>query len=152
MVINADGTLAALQYIAEQNVLGWTWCITGNDIVDLSNMTPHQSKFKDIVVNDEIAYVCTTGKEFLRKGTSKPLMVKFISGKMPFEKILQDVFSLSTLTFTKLDDCSRIPFTIKILDIMLRNFASDYDKEKYDFSEFEDFEMPKILKEEINLN
>lgn len=104
------------------------------------------------LLNDEIAYVCTTGKEFLRKGTSKPLMVKFISGKMPFQKILQDVFSLSTLTFTKLDDCSRIPFTIKILDIMLRNFASDYDKEKYDFSEFEDFEMPKILKEEINLN
>lgn len=103
------------------------------------------------ILNDKIGYVCTTGKEFLRKGTSKPLMVKLISGIMPFELILQDVFSLSTLTFTKLDDCSRLPFTIKILDILLRGLASNYDQEKLEYLEYSDVEELELLKNELNL-
>jgi len=104
------------------------------------------------ILNDNIAYVCTTGKEFLKKGTSKPLMVKFISGKMPFKDILQDVFSLSTLTFTKIDDCSRLPFTIKILDILLRGLASEYDEEALEYLDFESLEELDLLKTELNLN
>lgn len=103
-------------------------------------------------LNNEIAYICTTGKEFKHKGTSKPLLVKYISGEISFENILRDIFFLSTLAYTKPDDCSRLPLTIKILDIFLRDQASEYDEEKLEYLEYgTDYEIEPI-KQEINLN
>ena len=103
------------------------------------------------ILNNEIGYVCTTGKEFLRKGTAKPLMVNYVSGNMNFVDILQDIFYLSNLTFTKLDDCSRLPFSIKILDLMLRGLASEYDKQKLEYLDFEDDEeLETLLQNELN--
>lgn len=104
------------------------------------------------LLNDQLAYVCTTGKEFHHKGTSKPLMVKYISGNLPFEVVLEDVFFLSTLAFTKPDDCSRLPLTIKILDMFLRDKASEYDKDKLDFLDYDIGDEFETIQPEINLN
>lgn len=104
------------------------------------------------LLNNETAYVCTTGKEFHHKGTSKPLLVKYISGGLPFEAVLEDVFFLSTLAFTKPDDCSRLPLTIKILDLFLRDKASEYDEDKLDYLEYSTSDEFEIIKPEINLN
>ncbi len=75
------------------------------------------------------AFICSTGKEFAHEGTSNPLQVKFISGNMSKEELLLDLFNFTTLAFTKPDDCSRLPITIKINDIKLNDAASEYDED-----------------------
>ena len=79
-------------------------------------------------LNDE-AFLCTTGREFKHDGTSNPLYVKFCYGEMIKEELLMDLFKLTTLAFTKPDDCSRFPLTIKINDIKLNELASDYNED-----------------------
>ena len=76
------------------------------------------------------AFLCTTGKEFSQhSGTSNLLNVKFSYGIMRHEEILSDLFKLTTLAFTKPDDCSRLPITIKMNDIKLSDMASEYDED-----------------------
>jgi hypothetical protein len=43
--------------------------------------------------------------------------------------LLSDLFKLTTLAFSKPDDCSRYPLTIKINDVKLSDAASDYDED-----------------------
>lgn len=75
------------------------------------------------------AFVCSTGREFRRDGTSNPLYVKFTYFEMTREELLSDLFKLTTLAFTKPDDCSRFPLTIKINDVKLSDSASEYDED-----------------------
>lgn len=74
-------------------------------------------------------YVCTTGQPFLRQGTAKPLCVRYISGEMPFEKALEDVYLLASLAWTRPEDCSRYPITIKLNDRRLEEVAGEYDED-----------------------
>ena len=74
-------------------------------------------------------FMCTTGKEFRHFGTSIPLNVNFIQYSGNTEEILRDVFFLTTLAFTKPDDCSRFPLTTKITDIRLREVASEFNEQ-----------------------
>lgn len=78
------------------------------------------------------AFICTTGREFSHSGSSKPLYVKFESGSMSFEHILEDIYFLSCLAFTKPDDCSRYPLTIKITDRRINTLGSNFDFESLD--------------------
>jgi hypothetical protein len=80
-------------------------------------------------LNNTEAFLCATGREFWRPGTTNPLYVKFHSGSMEFEKALQDVYSLTGLAFTRPEDCTRFPLTIKITDRKLAEVASEYDEE-----------------------
>jgi len=80
-------------------------------------------------LNVNEAFLCATGHEFRRAGTTNPLYVKFHSGTMEFEKALQDVYSLTGLAFTRPEDCTRFPLTIKITDRKLAEVASEYDEE-----------------------
>ncbi len=82
------------------------------------------------LLNDYEAYVCTTGREYSKKGTSKPLYVKHISGSMPFKNVLEDIFFLSHLAYTKPDDCSRNPITIKMTDRRINLLGSPYNSQK----------------------
>jgi hypothetical protein len=85
------------------------------------------------VFGDE-AFICTTGPPYEHKGTTKPLhIVK--DGPLPIESVLEDVFYLSNLTFTKIDDCSRQPLSIKVTDIRLREFAGQYELDALRFGE-----------------
>jgi hypothetical protein len=79
---------------------------------------------------DDDAYLCTTGKPYHHKGTVNPLHVKFRESKMNKTKLLDDIFKLSCLTWTKPDDCSRIPLSIKMTDINLRQIAGEYDLDR----------------------
>lgn len=71
------------------------------------------------------------------------IYVKFIKSNLPKKEILHDLFKLSTLAFTKPDDCSRYPITVKLNDLKLSDAASDYDSEELAW---------EISIEELNLN
>jgi len=101
----------------------------------------------DWIVNPEVgesycvgrdAYLCTTGRAFERrgkqKGTSQPLHVCLVEGEMDFEQCLEDVYALSTLAWTRPEDCSRFPITIRLNDRFLREEPTDYDQETLEFS------------------
>jgi len=83
-------------------------------------------------VFDNDAYIVTTGYPFRHGGTSNPLHIIWKGGNMPFEAALQDTFSLTHLTWTKIDDCSRVPLTIKFGDIRLRETSGEFDNDAYE--------------------
>ena len=89
---------------------------------------------QDIFKDD--AFICTTGPPYEHKGTTVPLHI-IKDGPLSIGSILQDVFYLSNLTWTKIDDCSRHPLSIKMTDIRLREFAGEYDADSLKFGEEE---------------
>ena len=89
-------------------------------------------------ISENDAFICTTGYPYRFWGTSKPLHVIKVEGKMPLKQILEDVFYLSNLTWTKIDDCSRLPLSVKMNDIRLREIAGEYDRDAFRFGEEED--------------
>ena len=74
----------------------------------------------------------------------KEFQMKFTYGTMSKNDLLNDLFKLTTLAFTKPDDCSRVPITIKMNDIKLSDAASEYDEDAY--------RQLEILKTELNMN
>lgn len=79
------------------------------------------------------AYLCSTGRAFGRhKGTVNPLHIKFIGGSLDFEKCLEDIYFLTTLTWTNPRDCLREPITIKLTDRYLTEEAGLYSKNDLD--------------------
>lgn len=73
-------------------------------------------------------YVCTTGRAFTHKGTVRPLHIRHIEGPLALEECLEDVFYLSCLTWTRPEDCSRYPITLKLNDRFLSEEATEYDE------------------------
>jgi argonaute-like protein implicated in RNA metabolism and viral defense len=92
------------------------------------------------IVNDTEAYLCTTGRPFLRQGTARPLHVKRVAGPLPLLQYLEDLYALSVLAWTQPEGCSRYPITLKLNDRYLRDEATDYDADTLDFAEFSDNE------------
>lgn len=86
------------------------------------------------ISTDQDGYVCTTGREFNHPGTANPLHVRYVEGTMPFNDILEDIYAFACLAWTRPEDCSRDPVTIKLADIRLREHAGGYDADalKYD--------------------
>lgn len=84
------------------------------------------------ILNKREAFLCTTGREFNHGGSSNPLYMKYNSGFMEIEEILEDIYSLSCLAYTKPDDCSRFPITIKITDRRINILGSEYDNQQLD--------------------
>lgn len=82
-----------------------------------------------LMLSSQEAFLCTTGREFRHQGSSIPLYVKYNCGTMSFEKLLKDLYYLSCLAYTKPDDCSRFPITIKITDRRINTLGSDFDLE-----------------------
>ena len=60
-LVNSDGTLAVLQSQVVQNIVGWSLCGTGDDLV-VSDMLPDHGKFKDIVAINNTIYVLVERK------------------------------------------------------------------------------------------
>jgi hypothetical protein len=85
----------------------------------------------EILGND--AFLATTGEPYRFVGTSNPLHITKVSGGMRFEDIIEDIFYLSNLTWTRIDFCSRLPISIKMTDIRLRKIAGEYDKDALRF-------------------
>jgi len=88
-------------------------------------------------INEKEGIVCNTGVPFLTQGTTKPLHVRIADGNLEIEKVLQDVFALSNLTWSAPDKCQRLPITTKLGDTFLRPIASPADMEKALYGEEE---------------
>ncbi len=87
------------------------------------------------VVNQNDAYLCATGRAFPRKGTVQPLHVRYIEGELAFEDCLEDLYYLTALTWTRPEDCTRYPITIKLTDRRLGEDASEYDADALELYE-----------------
>jgi len=92
------------------------------------------------LLDQDDAHLCATGRAFPRRGTVRPLHVRFIEGKIPFEDCLEDLYCLTTLTWTRPEDCTRYPITIKLTDQRLGEDASEYDMDAIEFHESESLE------------
>ena len=91
-------------------------------------------------VRGDEGYLCTTGRAFPRPGTSLPLHVRKIEGEIPFEQCLEDIFYLSNLAWTKPNDCSREPITIRLNDRFLKDEATAYDVESLEYALSSEYE------------
>lgn len=74
-------------------------------------------------------YICTTGRAFDRKGTAHPLHVVKVEGRMPVRDCMEDLFFLSNLAWTRPEDCTRDPITIKLNDRWLGEEGTSVEKE-----------------------
>ncbi len=81
------------------------------------------------ILSDKEGFVCTTGRAFPHKGTTKPLHVIKRSGPLSLDQCLQDVFSLSCLAWTRPEDCARDPITIKLNDRWLGEDGTQMEEE-----------------------
>ena len=122
-----------------------------NKIIEQIQETIDNPKIGFHYISENDGYLSSTGKPFLKKGTSKPLHIKYIEGGMLFEDCLEDIFYLTALTWTKPDDCSRYPITTKINDRRLGEDASEYDEDALRFNFSEDLE-PEDNTDKINSN
>jgi hypothetical protein len=93
----------------------------------------------EIFGND--GYLATTGLPYHYPGTARPIHVVKLYGNMRFEDILHDIFDLSNLTFTRIEFCSRLPLTIKMADLLLKEVAGKYDKDALNFEATEASEV-----------
>jgi len=93
---------------------------------------PDVGTYHIIRVNE--AFICTTGLPYRHQGTSNPLHI-IKHGILTIKEVIEDVFYLSNLTWTKIDDCSRLPISVKFADIRLREIAGDYDFDALQFEE-----------------
>jgi len=89
------------------------------------------------IATESDGYLCATGRPFARFGTTRPLHVRFIEGTIPFELCLEDVYYLTALAWTRPEDCTRYPITIKLNDRRLGDDASEYDRDALEYSEAE---------------
>jgi len=88
-------------------------------------------------ISSDEAFICTTGFPYQHRGTSHPLHI-IKNGPMPLDRVLEDVFYLTNLTWTKIDDCSRLPITVKMADVRLREMAGYYDADALKFEGYEE--------------
>jgi hypothetical protein len=79
------------------------------------------------------AYLCATGRAFRRPGTVNPLHVRFVEGPLSFLDCLSDLYALTTLAWTRPEDCTRDPITIKLNDRRLGEDAGEYDSDALSF-------------------
>jgi argonaute-like protein implicated in RNA metabolism and viral defense len=82
-------------------------------------------------------YLVATGPPFYRAGTVLPLHVRKLEGPLSMEQILEDIYRLTTLTWSRPEDCTRYPITIKLNDRRLFEDAGQYDEIEIELQEEE---------------
>ncbi|MFN8495654.1 MAG: hypothetical protein U0350_49135 [Caldilineaceae bacterium] len=123
-VIHQDGMLTVLEISKSSPVRLRLFDVTSNGgHVCVNN--PQVGCY--YVVNDRDAFLCSTGRAFQHVGTTQPLLVRHIFGTLGIRDCLEDVYALTTLAWSKPDDCSRYPITIKLCDRYLTEDAMEYD-------------------------
>ncbi len=87
------------------------------------------------IASNRNGYLCTTGRPLLAgvRGTVRPLHVRLVEGALSLEDCLEDVFFLSSLTWTRPEGCMRAPITIKLLDRFLLERGTEYDEDQLEF-------------------
>ncbi|MGB2985835.1 MAG: hypothetical protein WBE26_08125 [Phycisphaerae bacterium] len=84
-------------------------------------------------IDQDTGFICNTGRAFPRKGTVNPLHVRRAFGPLEIERCLEDVYALSTLAWSRPEDCSRYPISIKLTDRRLADEATDFDRDTYEY-------------------
>lgn len=119
------------------------------DVTDQEGYLPFvqnpQVGYYRIINND--GYLCSTGRAFSKPGTVKPLHIGYIEGSLSFKSCLEDIYYLTALTWTKPDDCTRYPITVKLNDRRLSEDASEYDEDALRFNLSEDLESEDSFNE-----
>jgi hypothetical protein len=85
------------------------------------------------VMDESNAFVCATGRAFFHEGTVHPLHVRYVGGTMPFLACLEDLYRLTCLAWTRPEDCTRDPITIKLTDRRLGEDAASFDEDAVEF-------------------
>jgi argonaute-like protein implicated in RNA metabolism and viral defense len=137
------GAHEAIDQLKKDNVIAQDANLT---IIEISKSAPVRFRLFDVsqrgnrdwvenpqignycVLGDTEGYICTTGRAFPHKGTVRPLHIRRIEGSLSIEACLEDVSYLSCLTWTRPEDCSRYPITLKLNDRFLSEEATDYDE------------------------
>ena len=101
------------------------------------------------ILSSSEGFLCTTGRSFPHPGTVRPVLVRLAEGTMDIREIMEDVYALSNLTWTRPEDCSRDPLSVKMNDIRLREVAGDYDADGLRYTGEEDDEA--LAKDSENL-
>lgn len=78
-------------------------------------------------------YLCATGRAFRRKGSVHPLHVYRVEGPMSIEECLEDLYFLTSLAWTRPEDCTRDPITTKLNDRFLGEEATEYNTDALAF-------------------
>ena len=94
------------------------------------------------VINGIDGFLCSTGRAFPRRGSVQPLHVRCVTEGLPFKEALEDVYALTTLAWTRPEDCSRYPITLKLTDRWLGEEASEFDEDSLRYVE-EDVQEPE---------
>ena len=98
----------------------------------------HNPEVGDYFISSpEEGYICTTGRAFPRDGTVCPLHVRKIFGSLSLEQLLEDIYWLTTLAWTRPEDCTRYPITIKLNDRRLFEDAGEFDEHEISIYEEE---------------
>jgi hypothetical protein len=141
-----DGAVAAIDKLKSEGLLAPDATLT---ILEISKSSPVRLRLFEVqqggagqrpfvenpqvgqylTLNRSEGFVCTTGRAFPRRGTVQPLHVRCVVEGMSFEHALQDVYALTTLAWSRPEDCTRYPITIKLTDRWLGEEASDFDEE-----------------------
>lgn len=87
------------------------------------------------VIGGTDGYLCATGRAFRRAGTVQPLHVRYVEGAMSFEHCLEDLYSLTALAWTRPEDCTRYPISMKLTDRRLGEDAAQFDADALEFAE-----------------
>ena len=146
-----EGLLRAIDRLRSEGVIASDATVT---VLEISKTSPVSLRLFDVdeavaanpnVLNPQVggylrghdndAYLCTTGRAFPRPGTVNPLHVRFVEGPLPLVRCLEDIYSLTTLAWTRPEDCTRDPITIKLNDRRLGEDAGDYDTDALSFAE-----------------
>jgi hypothetical protein len=87
------------------------------------------------ISNQNEGYLCATGRSFPRSGTVYPLHVRKICGPMSIDQLLEDVYRLTTLAWSRPEDYTRLPITIKLNDRRLFEDAGEFHEHELELYE-----------------
>jgi hypothetical protein len=151
-----DGATAAIEKLKTEGVAAPDCTLT---ILEISKSAPVRLRLFDVqrshglkpfvqnpqvglytIINRNEGFLCSTGRAFKRRGTVQPLHVRCVLEGIPFVQALEDVYALTTLAWTRPEDCSRYPVTIKLTDRWLGEEASEFDEEalRYETDEIDE--------------
>lgn len=137
-VVAADGTLTVLEISKSAPVRLRLFEVQRTDGAKPFVQNPQVGLYA--IINGNEGFLCSTGRAFRHAGTVQPLHVRCVLEGIPFVDALEDVYALTTLAWTRPEDCSRYPVTIKMTDRGLGEEASEFDQEAllYDAEQNED--------------
>lgn len=135
-IVAADATLTVLEIQKTSPVPLRLFELTGDSGRRPFVANPQVGCYQ--IMNEVEGYLCATGRAFPRHGTVKPLHVRYVEGAIPFEECLEDLYYLTALAWTRPEDCTRYPITMKLTDRRLGEDASEYDADALEFEETEE--------------